>query len=641
MCGIAGILDYSRQSLITSELLRSMSDVIQHRGPDDEGQFISEDRRVGFAFRRLAIIDLSPNGHQPMTTSDGRYTIQFNGEIYNHRTIRAELEKRGYVYHSQTDTETILYGYVEWGVEILQKMNGMWGLAIWDNVKKELFIARDRIGVKPLYFTHQQSRFVFASEIKSILALPFVERAVNLQEMANYLAFSMSGYSTMFEGIHKLRAGHYAIIQADGTMSMHEYWNPLHRTISEGAVTTATPNELHAEILRLLRQAVADRMMSDVPFGVFLSGGIDSSLNVALMSELMNRPVETFSVGFTRAEKYNELDYARFVARHYKTNHHEVEIDYPSAEEVFEQLVWHEDEPNADPVCVPLWHVSKLARSTGTIVVQVGEGSDEQFAGYNFMHRDLKFYHSYWQMYRTLPHAVRASLYAIAKPLFRSLHQYHALEYLRRGSGNDELYWGGVQDITPAQQEMFMSKQYQSLKEAPSVLGNQFHSDALRRVPTLDYLQRMSYAEFMHRLPELLLMRVDKIGMAHSIEARVPFLDYRLVEFSMMLSEKLKIPHMGITKTLLKSSAESILPHNIIYRKKQGFAAPVDEWFRDAGAGYLRHTLTSSMFLMKSGVFDAEALRAFLHVHQHGRYKFGRSLFALMSLALWHKRWFE
>lgn len=640
MCGIAGILDTSHQSVITPALLQSMGDTMPHRGPDDSGVYVNPSHTLGFAFRRLAIIDLSANGHQPMTTADGRYTIVFNGEIYNHRSIRAELEQKGYHYHSQTDTETILYGYAEWGAGILQKMNGMWGLAIWDDLRKELFVARDRVGVKPVYYTSHNHRFAFASEIKALLALPFVKRAVNEAELANYMAFSISGFSTMFQDIHKLRAGHYCVVHADGTHTIKEYWNPLDRLRREGNPQHLTFHEAQTEIMRILRCSVADRMMSDVPFGVFLSGGIDSSLNVALMSELMDRPVQTFSVGFTRAEAYNELDYARLVAEHYRTDHHEIEIDYPDAEAVFESLVWHEDEPNADPVCIPLWYVSKLARESGTIVVQVGEGSDEQFAGYHFMHRDIQFYKTYWRAYTALPRFLRSALYAMSAPLFRRVHQYHALEYLRRASHDDELYWGGVQDITPAQQYELLAPNKRVLADVPAQTGKSFHDSATSRVQGLDYLQRMSYAEFMHRLPELLLMRVDKIGMAHSIEARVPFLDYRLVEFSMMLPEAIKIPQKGITKSLLKSSAESILPHNIIYRKKQGFAAPVDEWFRGAGAGYVKSTILSSPYIMQSGLFDPSAVRSFISAHQHGTYKFGRSLFALMQLALWHKRWF-
>ncbi len=644
MCGLAGIIEYSvTESTITHVLLKRMSDEIAHRGPDDEGQWLSENHRAGFAYRRLAIIDLSANGHQPMTTPDGRFTIVFNGEIYNHRVLRAELEAKGYKYRSQSDTETILYGFAEWGEKIVSKMVGMWGLAIWDNDRQELFCARDRVGIKPLYYTLQGGRFVFGSEIKSILQCPQISAAMNLAELPNCLAFSMTGFSTLFEGIHKLRPGHWLKLSSDGTLRIHEYWNPLQQAITNSQ-NTMSEQDVQAEIMRLLRQAVKDRMMSDVPFGVFLSGGIDSSVNVALMAELMNRPVDTFSVGFKEHEAYNENFYARKVAQLFHTNHHEILIDHNDALSVFEDLAWHEDEPNGDPVCIPLNFVSKLAREAGAIVVQVGEGSDEQFAGYRWMHRELKFYHGWWKMYGAAPQFMRSLAYNAAKPLFLSRQQYLALDYMRRGTENDELYWGGAVDLTPVHLKALFSADFQYLADSPPRFPKHIHNDILARMPNADYLQRMAYFEFSHRLPELLLMRVDKVTMAHGIEARVPFLDHRLVEFTMTLPERMKIPRYasqgGETKHLLKKTVESLLPHDIIYRKKQGFAAPVGEWFRAPLKSYWETTVLESA-LVKDGIFDKQALTQFFNAHVSGKRNFGKSLYALMNLALWHKRFIK
>lgn len=637
MCGIAGIVEQSnRNSSITQELLRSMSDVIAHRGPDDQGQWLSDDRRCGFTFRRLSIIDLSPAGHQPMTTPDGRFTIVFNGEIYNHAQLRVELEAKGYRYRSRSDTETILYGYREWGVGLLTKMVGMWDLAIWDDDRKELFCARDRVGIKPLYYTHRDGRFIFGSEIKSILQHSSVRASVNFGEMANYLCFSMSSdLSTMFEGIHKLPAGHYAILTADNTLTTKRYWSPME---AGTPYTRMSEQEIIAEIMRLLRQAVKDRMMSDVPFGVFLSGGIDSSTNVALMAELMDRPVDTFSVGFKELEKYNEMEYARKVAKQFGTNHREVLIDHNDALPVLETLVWHEDEPNGDPVCIPLYFLSKLTRESGTTVIQVGEGSDEQFVGYPWMIREYKFYKTYWKLFTALPQFARQLAYNIAKPFFSARGQFLALDYVRRGAEEEELYWGGAVDIPPAYLQHILGKQTRNIVGIPSEMNHRIHKyiSARQKNPN-DFIQRMAMFELTHRLPELLLMRVDKMTMAHSLEARVPFLDHRLVEFSMTIPSEIKLPAMNETKRLLKKGVSGILPSEIINRRKQGFAAPMAEWLRGPWKSYTESVILTSP-LLSQGVLDRSTVESMLARHANGTKNFGKSIYSLLNLALWWKK---
>jgi asparagine synthase (glutamine-hydrolysing) len=715
MCGIAGIVEYGAvESTISPVLLQKMSDVIAHRGPDDEGHWLQPSRdgilppKAGFAFRRLAIVDLSHNAHQPMSTPDGRFTIVFNGEIYNHLELRRHLQAKGYEYRSQSDTETILYGYAEWGEDVLSKMIGMWGLAIWDNDKDELFCARDRIGIKPFYYTQQAGRFLFASEIKSILQHPSFSAEINRLELVNYLGISMTGCNTLFAGIHKLRAGHWLKLKRDGTKEICQYWNVLDTALGTNSSSMSSSKqewkrlsvpmkreaeqEVLCEIMRLLRQAVKDRMMSDVPFGVFLSGGIDSSVNVALMAELMDRPVDTFSVGFkehemstqastqaSRYAKYNEMHYARRIAEIFSTRHHEILIDHNDALGVLEQLVWHEDEPNGDPVCIPLNFVSKLARDSGTIVVQVGEGSDEQFAGYGWMHRDLRFYHTLWRWYRWMPSTVRQALYNAVKPVFVHQQHYLALDYLRRASGNEEFYRGGAVDLTPVHLEHLFSKQFQCqiqsdiadmlrhdemhqemyhhrvngdagsfahcIGQIPAKFARHIHREIASRSANADYLQHMVYTEFAHRLPELLLMRVDKITMAHGIEARVPFLDHRLVQYTMTLPESMKIPRYasqgGETKYLLKKAVESLLPTDIIYRKKQGFAAPVSEWFRGALKNYWLSEALESPIVGDNGIFNRAALLQMFDTHVSGKRDFGKSLYAILNLALWHKRFLQ
>lgn len=656
MCGIAGIVEYaSNESQINLNLLKAMSDVIIHRGPDDDGQWIAPNHRCGFSFRRLSIIDLSKAGAQPMSTPDGRYTIVFNGEIYNHLKIRAELETLGWNYRSKSDTETILYGYAQWGEAIIEKMVGMWGLAIWDNEKQELFAARDRIGIKPFYFYNKDGRFVFGSEIKSILQHPNVGKELNLNELPNYLNFGMSGNKeALFKNISKLPAGHCLRLSKNGELTIRRWWSFLQK---DSGYITLSEGEIHSEILRLLRQAVEDRMMSDVPFGVFLSGGIDSSLNVALMSELMDRPVDTYTVGFKELEKYNELGYARQIAKLFKTNHREILIDHNDSLPILDSLAWHEDEPNGDPVCIPLYFLSKLTRDSGTIVIQVGEGSDEQFVGYPWMLTQYNFYNSWWKAFAALPAPLRKAAFYTVKPIFESTGQLLALDLLRRCAFGEELYWSGMSIFSPTHLEKLFSSQAQEgfrkcrndsfsdvsnnsmgLAGIPADYAASMHKEALKLMPDADYLQRIFYTEFTNRLAEILLMRVDKIGMAHSIEARVPFLDHRLVEFTARLSPKTKLPDGKTTKYVLKKAIESILPHEIIYRKKQGFWAPVNEWLAGDWRGYAQSKIQNSE-LSKLGLFDKQYINQLFTRHDKSR-KLGLPIFNLLMLHIWYDRFF-
>ena len=636
MCGIAGIVEpVNSISSVNMPLLKKMSDIIIHRGPDSEGQWISDDMKCGFTFRRLSIIDLSSAGNQPMHSSDGRYTIVFNGEIYNHLSIRTELESLGYKYHSRTDTETILNGYTEWGSAVVDKISGMFSFAIWDNQNKELFAARDRVGKKPFYYFFQDGKFVFGSEIKSILCHPDVKTEFNEQELPNYLNWCMSGRDTLFRNIHKLPAGHCLRLSNRGEISLRRYWNTVD---SKTKYIQATEDELKQELLRLLKQAVKDRMMSDVPFGQFLSGGIDSSLNVALMAELMDRPVDTFTVGFKELEKYNELKYARQIADLYKTNHNEILIDDKDSFSILEDLTWYEDEPNGDPVCIPLYFLSKFTRELGTIVILVGEGSDELFMGYPWMMREYNFYHTYWKYYKSLPAGARKFAYHTIKPVFKSFDQLHALDYIRRATYNEEHYWGGMSVFTPVQQELLFKNNHQDLIPNVANYASELHRELSSLKPDADYMQRIFFIELNQRLAELLLMRVDKIGMAHSIEARVPFLDQQLIEFVMSIPERQKIPDRKTTKYLLKKAVEPILPNNIINRPKQGFWAPVSEWLRNQWYDYAYSTVTSSPIIKE--YFNPEYVQSLFVTHKRAKANNGLKIFQLLELALWHHRFF-
>ena len=638
MCGIAGIFNYSQSpNLISDSILKRMTSVIAHRGPDDEGIYISPDRMLGFGFRRLAIIDLSPAGHQPMSTPDGSLWIVFNGEIYNHLELRKTLEAKGYRYRSKTDTETILYAYQEYGLDCIEKFYGMFAIAIWDSRKKELVLIRDRIGVKPLYYTFSNGALLFGSEIKSILEHPSLSRTLNTQALYDYLTFyATPPNETMFKGIYKLEAGHYAVINRNGEMRKTEWWDLNHRTEHFPKEKFLSEAFCVENLRRLLRDSIKLRMMSDVPFGVMLSGGIDSSLNVALMSELMMRPVETFSVGFKDLEKYNELGYARQIATEFKTNHHEILLTEQDAIDFLPEMVWHQDEPNADPVCVPLYFVSKLCRKSGTIVAQVGEGSDEEFSGYTQYLRELWFQKYYDSL---LPESLKALFYQV----LRRVQPLSLLsDYARRSLYQEPTFYSGAVSFTEEQKAELCTTPFLHDSHSSARISKAY----FKRFESLstpsesaDVLRKMIYAEFKNRLPELLLMRVDKMSMAVSIEARVPFLDHRLVEFAIQIPESLKLKH-GIPKYILKKAAEGIIPNNIIYRRKQGFAAPAIEWLRNGKLSPIAEDLVLSSGLIKENLFRKKFIKRLFEEHRSGKANRGQQLWSLLVVSLWYDRFF-
>lgn len=633
MCGIAGLIDFRTSPEIDISLLTKMSDVIYHRGPDSDGQWLSENNRCGLAFRRLAIIDLSEAGSQPMHSLNNRYHIVFNGEIYNHQNIRANLELK-YNYKSKTDTETILYGYQEYGFDIFNQMIGMWAVAIWDSEEEKLILCRDRIGVKPLYFYHQDNLLIFGSEIKSILEHQDVKRELNIPELTNYLNYGMSSKnSSLFKNIHKVPSGHFLEINVNQEVKLKRYWSPFEKQYDYNS-----SEEIQSVILEKLRDAIKIRMMSDVPFGVFLSGGIDSSLNVALMNELMDRPIDTYTVGFKELEKFNELQYASQIAKLYNTNHHEILIDDKDAMSILHDLPWYEDEPNADPVCIPLYFLSKLTRESGTTVVQVGEGSDEQFIGYKWMMRDYKFVSSYWKYYNYLPQSLKYLVYNSAKSILESTNNHLVADIIRRATYNEEYSWSGTSIYSPTHLKYLLAEEYKDLSLTPAKYGSELHKEAYSLKSDATFLERLLFVELNQRLAEILLMRVDKIGMANSIEARVPFLDHRLVEYTMSIPDKFKVPNYIEPKYLLKKAVEDILPHNIIYRKKQGFAAPVDKWFRTIWFDFAKDRIENSKF-MKLGILNKSYLLNLLDRHKGGN-NLGQELYSIINLTLWYDRWF-
>ena len=409
MCGITGWLATDEAKRVDSRVLARMRDRLAHRGPDNQGLWVDDRGQIGLAFRRLSIIDLSPDANQPMSAADGSVRVVFNGEIYNHVSLRRELTAKGYRFRTDhSDTETIVHGYREWGEKVVDHLDGMFAIGLWDAEKRRLFIARDRIGIKPLYFAWTRDGFLFASEIKALLAHPSLASDVEPTALYHYLSFlATPAPLTMFRGVYKLPAGFRAFIDPSRRMSCERYWDALPGQGPDSEMIRELSGSDLQEFavkrtLELIEAAVEKRMMSDVPFGVFLSGGIDSSVNTALMTQCLGRPVRSFTVGFSDHQELNELEYARQVSKRFQTEHHEVFVDEKAMREYLPSLVYSQDEPIADWVCIPLHFVSKLARDTGTIVVQVGEGSDEQFCGYRSYMAYLSMYRRYWRPFTSM-----------------------------------------------------------------------------------------------------------------------------------------------------------------------------------------------------------------------------------------------
>jgi asparagine synthase (glutamine-hydrolysing) len=626
MCGIAGVLAFGTGDFsVTGALIEQMRDTMVHRGPDGAGSWISADGRVGLGHRRLAIIDLSESANQPMANEDGRLRIVFNGEIYNHAEIRAELERTGN--HrwrtDHSDTEVILHAFEEWGIDCLHRFRGMFAFALWDDRSRDLWLVRDRIGVKPLYYSLHHGRITFASEIKALLQDPEQKRAVDEEALFHYLSFlATPAPQTLFEGIRKLPGGTWLRVGHDGRVREHRYWDAWdHVQPTEGM----REDEIAEQVLAELRTAVRLRKVSDVPVGVFLSGGIDSSTNAALFSEGEGQPVRTFTIGYRgEYESYrNETHYARRMADAVGAEHHELLLTADDLMRFLPQMVWLQDEPIADPVCVPVYYVSKLARDNGVIVCQVGEGSDELFWGYRSWKRALGL-----QRLDDLPAPRFLKGLGVAGLRAVGRGDRWPCEWLRRAAHGQPVFWGGAEAFNESQKQRLLSdrlrgkfRRYTSW-DALAPIRRRFEEKAWER----SHLHWMTYLDLNLRLPELLLMRVDKMSMGVGLEARVPFLDHKLVELALGIPEAVKTRN-GELKGVLKRAVRGLIPDELIDREKQGFGVPVHEWFFGRLGGQARSTLEA--FCRETEFFDPAEVRRLLDGRD------GTAVWYLLNFALW------
>ena len=631
MCGINGIAVSSKSvDTIDRARLERMRDVITHRGPDDEGLFI--DATVGLGHRRLSIVDVAA-GHQPMTNEDGSLHITYNGEIYNHTDFRAELEAKGHVYQTHCDTETILHLYEEHGEKCVEYLRGMFAFAIWDQRRKELFIARDRLGVKPLYYIHtEDGSLYFGSEIKTLLKAGAVKPEINYHALPDYLAnHSPSGEETLFRGVKRLLPGH-TLVWSDGKVRIRRYWDVSFAEREEAR----SDKDYIAEWYELFRTAVRLRLMADVPLGMFLSGGIDSSAIAAVMSSLVDEPIKTFSVAFAEREA-NELEYARLVANTFKTSHHEIVVSPEDFFGALPKLVWHEDEPLAHPSSVALYFVSYLA-SQHVKVVLTGEGSDELLAGYARYRKTIlnlglgQRYHSLTPEF--LQKGVRAGIEGM--PSSSRLRQKLSRTFLTVPPDIESIYFDNFAVFPRRMQTELLS--LDTRERIGSIDPHAVAGKAFRQTDATSTLERLLYADIKTYLHEL-LMKQDQMSMATSVESRVPFLDHKLVEFTCRLPERLKL-RGGTTKYILRESMKGVLPDAILSRSKMGFPVPIGAWFRGAYRSVIDEYVLSERAMARD-IFDPAFVRQLVTRHQTGGENHSERLWALVNFEIWQRQYFD
>ena len=628
MCGIAGILEFGRDAEADGAALREMCRVMAHRGPDDDGFY--SDGAAGIGMRRLSIVDLA-TGHQPISNEDGSLWIVFNGEIYNHLSLREQLIARGHAYRTHSDTETIVHLYEEYGRDCVQHLRGMFAFAIWDRSKKTLFIARDRLGIKPLYYRLTQERLLFGSEIKVLLAHGGIRAQFNRQALPEYLAFGyLSGEETFYAGIRKLLPGHTMEIGPDGKPDIRQYWD-----LDTSSVNESRDEGYYVRSYReLLEGAVNSHLMSDVPLGVFLSGGVDSSAVAALMTKIRREPIETFSVGYTE-QTYSELPFAQVVADHIKSQHREVLVSEQDFFGALPHLIWHEDEPIVWPSSVSLYFVAKLARERVTVVL-TGEGADETLAGYTRYAFTLKNA-ALDRAYRSLvPNSLRRGLrntVSTSSLLGATLRRKLEHTFLGKdGNAWSSFYFDNFfSAFGEAEQSGLLTSEFAS-EAAPSTAYNNVleyweHSKG-------EMLQRLLYTDIKTYLVEL-LMKQDNMSMAASIESRVPFLDHVLVEFATRIPREVQIQGLA-GKRILKKAVEDLLPHSILYRPKLGFPTPWSGWLAGSRLETIRAMLLEPRSLDR-GYFRREIIEQLFNEHRAKHRDNYDRIWRLLNLELWHR----
>lgn len=625
MCGIAGVYEYRGEEAANEPALHAMLRAIVHRGPDDHG--IHAEPEVALGARRLSIIDLE-GGHQPITNEDGSVVVAFNGEIYNYRELRRRLVASGHTFRSEGDTEVLVHLYEDLGDECVHELRGMFAFAIWDRRRHRMIIGRDRLGIKPLYWSDDGKRLLFGSEVKSLLCHPTLSAALDVDALAAFLLLRyVPAPRTMFSGVNSLPPGHLLTCDSDGA-NVRRWWD-----LSFAAGPPLSEDEAVERLRAKLEDAVSSHMVADVPYGAFLSGGVDSSTIVALMTRKLGRPVSTFSVGFRGAgERLSELPYARMVAERYESDHHEVLIGAEDFTRLAEKVVWHLDQPVADAACLPNYMVSELAAQHVKMVL-TGEGGDELFGGYaRYAANQLS------PLTSRLPTAVQSGMRALSRrgpSLSRPQIAMYALsqpdERARMAAWTPLMH-------PEVRSELALGPVGRGVQRTEAATMFAAH---LARTDATDPLSRMLYADTQHWLPDYLLLRGDKTSMAASLEARVPLLDHALVEYAASLPANLKMHGLRQTrKYLLRQVARDLLPAPILSRTKKGFPVPMSEWLRGGAREFCRDLLAPDL-VRRRGLFAPDMVARILDQHQSSRADHGLLLWGLISVELWHRLYLD
>jgi len=627
MCGIAGFTQFSKDVSDVGNLLNKMGNAIKHRGPDASGVFVDE--HVAMVHRRLSIIDLSEAGKQPMHSPSGRYVTVYNGEIYNFQSLRKDLEAEGVSFRGSSDTEVLIALYEKHGAACLQFLNGMFALAIWDKQEECLFLARDRLGKKPLYFYRKDDRFLFASEIKSILCAESIDKSIRSDAVKDYFFYQyVPDPKTIFKYVHKLAPGHWMRIDRDGA-EQHQYWD-----LSFAKTHSGSREQIEEELVELLDDSVKTRMISDVPLGAFLSGGVDSSAVVGMMAKNSDTPVTTCAIGFNN-KKFDELHYADNVAKQFKTKHHELTVQ-ENVEQNLIEIASYFDEPFADPSFVPTFYVSKLARSMVTVAL-AGDGGDENFAGYGKYLDDLRENRLRKWMPGSLAKGVASALSGLLAD--------NPVSQLRRGSSLLNSLSGDRSHGFFLSNSFFRSHIWDRLvSEGFQTEVSGYDASVVTRehyeaADTDDHLSKCLYTDIKSYLPGDILVKVDRMSMANSLETRAPILDYRVVEFAASIPASMKISG-GEGKSVLKTAMEGFLTDDTLYRKKMGFSVPLAQWLRNEISDVAEKYLLAENNGL-SNFFKPAEIRTLWQQHLSGSRDYSQELWSLLMFEVWWQQYID
>ncbi|HBH47295.1 MAG TPA: asparagine synthase (glutamine-hydrolyzing) [Bacteroidales bacterium] len=637
MCGISGLYYINRSDFNEDEIrgqLRLMNDTLTHRGPDDNGLWMENDFGVGFGQTRLSIIDLTDSGHQPMVDPSTGSSISFNGEIFNYREIKNQYlaSER---FNSSSDTEVILKMYRKYGVESIEYLDGMFAFGLWDNVKKELILSRDYSGKKPLYYANLNGKFAFSSEIKALLKLPWIMRELDNEALYHFLTFSsLPEPYTMFKGISKFNPGHYMIINSSG---IKEYKPFKELRLSKLNITSE--KELSHDLISRIENAVQYRMVSDVPVGAFLSGGVDSSLMVAIMRENTNEEIKTYSIGFEEQPGYNELEYARRISKNYNTTHFERIVKPKDLTELLPKIVEIFDEPLSDTTSIPIYFISELAKQNDTKVIITGDGADELFAGYSNFKKYDKLY-LFYNIWKNFPIVMRKSLTQLYGLISKSNPIY---ELLYRAENDQEFMWIGANGFKESTKQNLLSPgYYQATKDLNSYSIVQKYLDSFSASKTndrnLDHIDWMCYMGYRLEDINRYLFRSDRLAMAHSVETRSPFLSKQLVDYSFSIPSNYKIRN-GEAKYILKKAAEKYLSDEILYRKKQGFCVPIREWGGLLITDFILDNISN--FEQDFNIFNSNEVRRQVKELQNGNKNYTNNIWTIYLLINWFNKWMK